>query len=285
VAQVVPAPLVPMTPAEYGQLLTATVKDGGGATGHLKAEVAFPADLVVQLPAGAAFADHADVEEAPKAEGGEDKTLNVEQHVQEAAKFQKLDTTEAFVLRHAPKAAQAIRFGAFGPVPPASEEQLVEREKSEGYQYVADGSDDNPGETVMDYAADVAALVCLGAVTELNQRSATTGAPVAAAGAADQVLRNWCLDRRRVNEWRMMVAGGALAETGGQTAPTAPTLAAGEKVANALGWVPLLRQWIGMVKAGGDAEDQTVRPNGFKNSELSQALAFLLNLPPVRSTP
>ncbi|HEX4964788.1 MAG TPA: zinc dependent phospholipase C family protein [Thermoanaerobaculia bacterium] len=274
VAQVVPAPIVPMTPAEYGQLLTATVKDGGGATGQLKAEVAFPDDLVVPLPAGAAFADHGDDEE----------TETVAAHDTEAAKFQKLGTAEAkaFVLRHAPKAAQAIRFGAFGPVPPAGEEQIVEREKGEGYHYVADGTDDTPGETVMDYAADVAALVCLGAVTELNKRSATTAAPVSsAAGAVDQVLRNWCLDRRRVNEWRMMVAGGALAEAGG---PTDPLLAAGEKVANALGWVPLLRQWIGMVKAGGDAEDQAVRPSGFKNSELSQALAFLLP-PPARPAP
>jgi hypothetical protein len=160
-------------------------------------------------------------------------------------------------------------------VTPAGEAQVVAREKGEGYHYVADGTLDTPGETLMDYAADVAAIVCLGAVPELNKRSATTGAAVSPAAGADQVLRNWCLDRRRVNEWRMMVAGGALSESGAAD----PTAAAGEKVANALGWAPLLRRWIGMVQAGGDPEDQTVRAGGFKNSELSQALSFLLDSP------
>src|SRR5262249_19816950 len=190
----------------------------------------FPADLVVQLPAGAAFADHGDDVEAPKDQGGEDRTLTVEEHAQEAAKFQKLGTTEAkaFDLRHAPKPAQAIRFGVFGPVPltpPGDETQVVAREEREGYRYVADGRDDVPGETLMDYAADVAAIVCLGAVTELaegriapdlvNRRSAAGAAVAPEVGPVAQVFRNWCLDRRRVNEWRMMVAGGALSEKGG----------------------------------------------------------------------
>jgi len=82
----------------------------------------------------------------------------------EEAGFQKLGTTAnaAFDLRHAPKPAQAIRFGAFGPVPPADEAGITAREAREGYRYVADGENDVPGETIMDYAADVAAIVCLG---------------------------------------------------------------------------------------------------------------------------
>jgi len=107
----------------------------------------------------------------------------------------------------------------------------------------------------------------------LNRRSTEGAAVGAEVGPVAQVFRNWCLDRRRANEWRTMVAGGALPEHRG-------TAVAGEPVANALGWVPLLRQWIGTVAAGGDLLDETVRPNGFKNRELSAALAFLFDLPP-----
>src|SRR5262249_54506054 len=201
----------------------------------------FPADLVVQLPAGAAFADHGDDVEAPKDQGGEDRTLTVEEHAQEAAKFQKLGTTEAkaFVLHHAPKPAQAIRFGVFGPVPPTparDETQVTAREAREGYRYVADGRDDVPGETLMDYAADVAAIACLGAVTELaesriapdlvNRRSAAGAAVAPEVGPVAQVFRNWCLDRRRGNEWGMRGAGGALPGEGGGPGRPRPALPA-----------------------------------------------------------
>src|SRR6202035_2359916 len=103
-----------------------------------------------------------------------------------------------------------------------------------------------------------------------------------------QVFRNWCLDRRRLNEWRMLVAGGALSEKGGhpeRPAPArprpidadchpAPAVAGGEAAANVLGWVRLLRQWIGTVAAGGDPLDETLHPNGWKNRELNPGGAF-----------
>jgi len=305
VAQVVPAPLVPMTPAEYGQLLTATVRDGAGTIGHLKAEVAFAGDPAVQLPPGADFADGGD-----DAEGAEAATVSA--HDAEAAKFHQLGTNAAgaFLLRHAPRSAQAMRFGAFGPVPSADEAATVDRERREGYLYVADGRVDVPGETIMDYAADVAAVLCLGAVPKLadsrvqptlvNRRSAAGAAVAPEVGPVGQVFRNWCLDRRRLNEWRMLVAGGALSEKGGHPERPDPAMprpidadwhpdpavAGGEAAANVLGWVPLLRQWIGTVAAGGDPLDETLHPNGWKNRELSQAVAFLFDLPqPVRLAP
>ena len=76
-------------------------------------------------------------------------------------------------------------------------------------------------------------------------------------GPVFNVFRQWNLDERRVNEWRMLVAGSAVS---GRTAPPPrdPAMrpdpanrpynnaagAAGETVANAMGWVGLWRAWL-----------------------------------------
>ncbi len=69
------------------------------------------------------------------------------------------------------------------------------------------------------------------------------GAPAVAGpiGAVNQVFRDWNLDHRRVNEWRMIVSGGAAREV---AAPADPNLADGARVAEAMGWVPLWRAWL-----------------------------------------
>ncbi len=293
--QTVPAPIAPTTLEEYRAFLTATVTDGSGATGNLKTARVYPADLDYQLPPGAVFSDHGDDA------GAETR----EDHDREAAKFTKLggsETDDPFILRHAPKPAQAVRFGPGGPV--AGGPLGDPWDGKDGYRYVAEPAEDTPGDTLMDYAADVAAILCMAAVPDLAEstvvgallnRSDVSGHPVTSSiGAVAQVFRNWSLDRRRLNEWRMMVAGGAVSEKRGHPErsdaamrrPTVadwhpdPTLADAEQVANALGWVPLLRQWLDLVKTGEDLLAGTARrPNEFRNLDLSRAVAFLFDLP------
>jgi hypothetical protein len=362
VSQTVAAPIAPTTAAQVGQLLAATVAG-------LRTALPFPDDLDVELPPGAVFADHADDLE----------TANEEDRAIAAVQFVKLGKTEAdaFVLHHAPKAAQAIRFGPEGPavIPRVGEEPVrgsgtvtsqgtavtgsgthftalfqpddfiqaltgekdpraarvrsvasdteltldaafspdvtsgtpfqrwgSNREGKDGYRFIAEPNDAEPSDAVMDYAADFAALLCLGAVPTLVESPVVPGIP-GLMGAVGQVFRNWSLDRRRVNEWRMVVAGGAVSEKAGHPAqsdramsrPTDPrwqpdaTIAAdGERVSNALGWVPLLRQWIDLLRdlsadpatAGGDALNAAARrPDVPPNLDLSRAMAFLFDLP------
>ena len=190
------------------------------------------------------------------------------------------------------------------------------QERLEGYRYVAaaTGVAAVDGDTVMDFAADFAALLCMGMAPHLlpvERRTVPSlaGAHAAAGGAAVdpavakvyQVFRNWSLDRRRLNEWRMLVAGGARTEKGAAADydaampnPQPPeadwkgdrVVTAGEPTANAEGWVPVLRQWLSRVTqtnvanpAAADATNAAV-PAGAQasNLQLSQALAFLLDL-------
>ena len=130
-----------------------------------------------------------------------------------------------------------------------------------------------------------------------------------------QVFRQWNLDERRVNEWRMLVQGGAdrdqtdpvHADPGmrpnpvpgapayvnaAQNAPPAPPAPAPEAVARALGWVPLWRAWSRMA---GDvtADSASTTPMSYtpsvrladgtrlqpSNADLTNAIRFLLDLP------
>jgi len=109
-----------------------------------------------------------------------------------------------------------------------------------------------------------------------------------------QVFRNWDLDRRRVNEWHMLVAGRALSEKhndsrvydAAMTRPQPQGYAPrqndeGESAANRLGWVPLLRRWIALAGQNVDPLDATApaNPNEVSNLGLSRGMAFLLDLP------
>jgi hypothetical protein len=178
----------------------------------------------------------------------------------------------------------------------------VERELREGYTFVTNAPNTVGGDAIMDYAADLAALFCLGvtphlldsaAVPTLNGKSARSGGAVDPALArAYQVFRNWNLDLRRVNEWRMLVAGSALSEKHGPSdtydetmtrprpsgyTPRANPL--GEKAALSLGWVGLLRRWL--ESAGRRDQDMSAGGVGsaLGNLDLSRGLAFLLDLP------
>jgi hypothetical protein len=190
------------------------------------------------------------------------------------------------------------------------------RERREGFPYVSTpaGSQSPGGGAVMDFAADFAALLCMGMAPHLmpatDRHVPTLSGKKAAVGNAAiddsvgkvyQVFRNWSLDRRRLNEWRMIVSGGARSEkatadeydaTMTQPRPPAedwkPTnvVQAGEPVSRTQGWVPVLRQWMARVVAG-DATSAAAGPNGApSNLALSQAMSFLLDLkPPTRLAP
>jgi hypothetical protein len=156
------------------------------------------------------------------------------------------------------------------------------------------------GDTAMDHAADLAALLCLGGVSHVltdAERQPTVGAVTRFPGPTSiakvyQCFRNWNLDRRRVNEWKMLVAGGARSEKRGRPAaePDPMMLAPdeswrpqspGEDVANRVGWVPLLRRWLDVARRA-DADvtaTGSLRPGDPSNLDLSRGLAFLLDLP------
>lgn len=149
------------------------------------------------------------------------------------------------------------------------------------------------GRALMNEAADLAVMLCLGMTThllppaQLDRRTVggnTSLAPVY------QMFRNWNLDRRRVNEWKMLVLGGAVSEKAGD--PDDPDFAMGavppgwhsstpegEATANRIGWIPAFRRWMDMAGrpdvdvAAGDS----FRAGTASNFELSEAMAFLLD--------
>ncbi|MEJ8849516.1 hypothetical protein [Variovorax rhizosphaerae] len=155
------------------------------------------------------------------------------------------------------------------------------------------------GQSVVDRAADVATLLCLGVQSHLllgNERAAVAAGALdqrhGAIGKAWQVLRNWNLDHRRVNEWRMLVGGSAVSEKHGHAdhadvlQPRMPAAlltpaAAGEPLSNRLGWSPLFAQWLDMAArpATDTVADTSVAPGAPSNLALSRAVAFLFDLP------
>ena len=117
---------------------------------------------------------------------------------------------------------RAIRFVPSGPIEnpfDIDEGDLVPREADNGYLYVHDPLTGRASETIMSYAADVAAFLCMaGASHMFDAGDPDKPTPVF------QVLRNWSLDRRRINEWKMLVAGGAVSEKPNRPATYDPTM-------------------------------------------------------------
>lgn len=185
--------------------------------------------------------------------------------------------------------------GAAAPTPAGF--ARVGDEDAELYGFLAD-PDDNifRGKAVMNEAADLAVLLCLGATTHLLSDAERRDRVAMDHAAADvnpvyQVFRNWNLDRRRENEWKMLVLGGAVSEKAGNPADpdfamgTPPAgwsspASAGEPLANKLGWIPLLRGWLDM--AGRPETDsrsgRPFRPDAAPNADMSKAMAFLLDM-------
>ena len=155
------------------------------------------------------------------------------------------------------------------------------------------GGDDNSGNSrsLMHAAADLGTLLSLGLMSHLlDDAQRNLGALGPAIQRSQQVFRNWNLDRRRVNEWRMLVQGGAVDEKAGrpgaadaamasQPAGYSSTAPDGDATARALGWVPLLRHWLEMsARPGNDAGAASAYRAGLPgNVQLSRALAHLLD--------
>lgn len=170
-----------------------------------------------------------------------------------------------------------------------------------GFQLLADPNAlFGDGVTAMNDAADLAALLCLGAASRLS----VADAPVTPPGATrpvhrvSQVFRNWNLDRRRVNEWKMMVSGGAESERRGdyrsaEEATSVDTADAGEAFTDAFvagrrtaeavvldkGWLGVFRSWVDMAsRSRTDTTDtQVFRPGEVSNRDLSRAMAYLID--------
>ena len=77
-----------------------------------------------------------------------------------------------------------------------------------------------------------------------------------------QVFRNWNLNQRRLNEWQMLISGGAVSEKRGTPLdpdplqPGVPSgwtalTVSGEGIANQLGWVPLMERWLDVARRPG----------------------------------
>ena len=157
------------------------------------------------------------------------------------------------------------------------------------------------GQALMNEAADLSVLLSMGAMSHLlsdAERDKSRFGAQTSLNRAYQVFRNWNLDRRRVNEWRMLVLGGAVDEKGGQPAnpdaamgPTPPgwtSLAPdGDATSRRLGWIPLLRHWMDMSArpANDAAAAAAFRPGDPGNAALSRALAYLLDQTPPPATP
>jgi hypothetical protein len=113
-----------------------------------------------------------------------------------------------------------------------------------------------------------------------------------------QVFRNWNLDRRRVNEWKLMVTGGAESERRGdfrvdeEAAPVDPADAsetfsdafingriAADSLVRERGWLNIFRGYVDMAaRARTDSSSAEVfRPGQPANRDLSRAMAYLLD--------
>lgn len=196
----------------------------------------------------------------------------------------------------------------FAPALDQSEYRRVasELEVRESFDYVSSPARGVVGgDAIMDLAADLGALLCMGAashllpekdltVPTLTGRKTPAGAAIdAKLGKVAQVFRNWSLDRRRVNEWRMLVAGNALSEKGGAAdgydaampQPRDPSwrnqVPAGEPVVRQKGFVPLLRAWLAMASQTTQSaiDPSAADSDGVSNRELSLAMAHLFDMP------
>lgn len=173
----------------------------------------------------------------------------------------------------------------------------VGRLSRDGFAYFP-SADAEARDSVVDHAADLGAVLCMGAASHLlsstERQAVTTGPDLAQRPAihpVQQVFRNWNLSHRRLNEWQMLISGGAVTEKGGaperadSLQPRAPSgwvapTPAGEGVTNRLGWAPLLRRWLEAVEQpGADALSQrTPRAGAPSNRELSEGIAYLFDL-------
>jgi hypothetical protein len=218
---------------------------------------------------------------------GDDSDPRVPENDSSRTTFTRLGTSEsdAYILRHAPDANLTTSFGLAAP----------SASRFDGVRLVPEPLLGDVDDTGLGAAADLAVLLSLGAASRLRHVDPATPDPDLRAppvtgpiAAIDRVFRDWNLDDRRVNEWRMLVAGAATVED----PPPAAAEAEGERIAHALGWVPLWRAWLRMASDTTQdaastviasyaptvrtAEGESFRPT---NGQLSAGIRYLLDLP------
>jgi hypothetical protein len=210
------------------------------------------------------------------------------------------DEDDAYILRHAPRVEHSVGVGLDGD--PFS--------RVDAFPVVPIESAGDLEGTGLGAAADLTVLLAMAAVPTLNGGSAEVddGLPdlppdQRQLGEVAEVFRKWNLDERRLNEWRMLVAGGARSEKLGDPESADPLMRirttphpgadtqAGEEIATAMGWIPMWRAWIRMASdpaadTGADlampystqyeaADGTPTRPT---NAELSNGVRYLLEL-------
>lgn len=207
------------------------------------------------------------------------------------------DRAHAYTIALAPREEQATAVTFFGPASALSR-----------IRFVPDPTIADSDQTALGAAADLCVLLALGAAPSLGRvlpAKPAAAADLPAVGPVFQVFRQWNLDERRLNEWRMLVASGAESEKGADPAVRDPAMrpdprnaayhsaaAAGHDLAAAMGWVPLWRAWLHVAEdltADGDADiamDYTPEvsfPDGTRrrptNRQLTEGVRFVLDLP------
>ena len=122
-----------------------------------------------------------------------------------------------------------------------------------------------------------------------------------------QVFKNWNLDRRRLNEWRTVVSGGAINEKGSDRSGYTDEMLGeglrpddhatwkeallvsgdvqtafdeGEATARQLGWTKVLRDWMDMtsVTTQDSLDTDSHKQGNPSNQALSRAMAYLFDL-------
>ena len=158
---------------------------------------------------------------------------------------------KAYLLRHAPRVELVTGYGDLGST----------RSQLDAIGLVPSGTLADLELSALGAAADLTVLLALGAAPSVAG-AAVTAEPLAAAplpaplAPVYQVFRQWNLDERRVNEWRMLVSGGAESEKAGHPADRDPAMRPD----------PAVRPYASQVPAG----EPSAEPDG-----LASALAGL----------
>jgi hypothetical protein len=279
----------------------------------IHAEPSDPADPRYDLPYPQTLTDPGDTQE----------TLALhDAHVHD---FAPVGTSHdsAYILRHTPRVELTTTYGETGPA----------RSQLQAIELVPGAMLGDLEQSALGTAADLAVLLCMAAAPSLAGSAPGVGAnkpaevrkpitapampgraPLADLGPVFQVFRQWNLDERRVNEWRMLVQGGAERDqpdpahadpgmrpnpvpgapyvNAAQNAPPPAPAPAPELVARAMGWVPLWRAWS-RVAADVTSDTSAATPMHYtpavalpdgtsvqpSNADLSNAIRFLLDLP------
>jgi hypothetical protein len=260
------------------------------ALAGVSTEVVGPGDPAYDLPFPHALADPGD---------GLPTLVEHEAHKGDFVPVGK-SKDKAYLLRHAPRVELVTGYGDLGST----------RSLLEAIGLVPAGTLADLELSALGAAADLTVLLALGAAPSVSG-APVTAEPLAAAplpaplAPVYQVFRQWNLDERRVNEWRMLVSGGAESEKAGHPADRDPAMRpdpggaayasqapAGEPLTNQMGWLPLWRAWLRMAgDLTSDTNAATAMPytpvvatrdgNSFQptNAQLTAGVRFLLDLP------